>query len=48
MIEWGDAVESALPEDHLRIEFEVTADESRLLRLIPSGDWVDRDLETVT
>lgn len=48
VIEWGDAVESALPEDHLRIEFIVNPDETRLLRLIPSGDWVERDLETVT
>jgi len=47
VIEWGDAVESALPEDHLRIEFVVNEDESRLLRLVPSGDWVDRDLETI-
>ncbi|HET7847307.1 MAG TPA: tRNA (adenosine(37)-N6)-threonylcarbamoyltransferase complex ATPase subunit type 1 TsaE [Acidimicrobiia bacterium] len=48
VIEWGDAVESALPVDHLRIEFVVSPDESRLLRLVPSGDWVDRTLETVT
>ncbi len=48
VIEWGDAVESALPEDHLRIEFVVNDDETRLLRLIPSGDWMDRDLETIT
>ena len=48
VIEWGDAVESALPEDHLRIEFMVNSDETRLLRLIPSGDWVDRDLGAVT
>jgi tRNA threonylcarbamoyladenosine biosynthesis protein TsaE len=47
VIEWGDAVESALPEDHLRIEFAVGPDETRLLRLIPSGGWVERDLETV-
>jgi len=48
VIEWGDAVESALPEDHLRIEFDVNSDETRLLRLIPSGDWANRDLEMVT
>jgi tRNA threonylcarbamoyladenosine biosynthesis protein TsaE len=48
VIEWGDAVESALPEDHLRIEFVVNDDESRLLRLVPSGYCADRDLETIT
>jgi tRNA threonylcarbamoyladenosine biosynthesis protein TsaE len=48
VIEWGDAVESALPADHLRVEFSVEEDEARVLRLIPSGDWVGRDLAGVT
>ncbi len=48
VIEWGDAVESALPANHLRVEFSVEADEARVLRLIPSGDWVGRDLAGVT
>ena len=47
VIEWGDAVESALPTNHLRIEFSVEEDEARVLRLIPSGDWVGRDLAGV-
>ena len=47
VIEWGDAVDSALPEDHLRVEFTVQEDETRVLRLVPSGDWVDRDLAGV-
>ena len=48
VVEWGDAVESTLPEDHLRIDFVVDHDdETRVLRLIPSGDWVARDLEGV-
>jgi len=47
VIEWGDAVDSALPDDHLRVEFMVEEDEARLLRLIPSGDWVSRDLAGV-
>ena len=47
VIEWGDAVEPAMPEDHLRIDFEVEDDETRILRLVPSGSWKGRDLEAV-
>lgn len=44
VIEWGEAVESALPADHLRIEFVVGDDESRLLRFVGEGEWSKRDL----
>ena len=44
VIEWGDAVESALPSDLLRIEFAVEGDESRTLT-IQDDSWADRDLE---
>jgi tRNA threonylcarbamoyladenosine biosynthesis protein TsaE len=47
IIEWGDAVESTLPEDHLRVDFSVDDDESRTLRLISSGSWTQRDLREV-
>lgn len=47
VIEWGDAVEPAMPEDHLRIDFVVEDDETRVLRLVPSGSWKGRDLEAV-
>jgi len=47
VIEWGDAVESAMPPDHLRVEFSVADDETRTLRLVPHGDWSERELETV-
>jgi tRNA threonylcarbamoyladenosine biosynthesis protein TsaE len=47
VIEWGDAVEPAMPDDHLRIDFEVQDDETRILRLVPSGSWKSRDLEAV-
>ena len=47
VIEWGDAVDSALPTNHLRVEFSVEEDEARVLRLIPSGDWVGRGLAGV-
>jgi tRNA threonylcarbamoyladenosine biosynthesis protein TsaE len=44
IIEWGGAVESLLPRDHLRIEFEVGEDETRTLRFIGEGSWADREL----
>lgn len=48
VIEWGDAVKAALPAAHLLVEFEVEDDETRVLRLVPHGDWNDRDLRAVT
>lgn len=47
VIEWGDALEGAIPEDHLRIDFVVEPDSTRLLRLVPSGSWAGRDLGLV-
>lgn len=44
VIEWGSAVESVLPEDHLRIEFEVEDDECRVLRFVGVGAWARREL----
>ena len=48
VIEWGEAVESALPQDHLRIEFEIREDESRLLRFVGEGAWSERKLDVAT
>jgi tRNA threonylcarbamoyladenosine biosynthesis protein TsaE len=48
IVEWGGAVESALPRDHLRIEFEVEDDEARTLRFVGEGSWAHRDLGGVT
>lgn len=47
VIEWGDALEGAIPEDHLRVDFTVEPDDTRVLRLVPSGSWEDRDLGMV-
>ena len=47
VIEWGDALEGAVPEDHLMVDFTVEPDATRVLRLVPSGSWVDRDLGMV-
>ena len=48
VIEWGEAVESALPQDHLRIEFEIREDESRVLRFVGEGAWSERKLDVAT
>ncbi len=47
VIEWGEAVESALPPDHLRIEFEVEEDGTRILKFVGAGTWESRDLGAV-
>lgn len=47
VIEWGEAVETALPRDHLRVEFDVSDDEARTLRFVGGGDWSQRDLSGV-
>jgi tRNA A37 threonylcarbamoyladenosine biosynthesis protein TsaE len=47
VIEWGDALEGAIPEDHLRIDFVVEHDGARVLRMVPGGVWAERDLGLV-
>jgi tRNA threonylcarbamoyladenosine biosynthesis protein TsaE len=47
VIEWGDALEGAIPEDHLRIDFVVEPDGARVLRMLPGGVWTERDLGLV-
>jgi tRNA threonylcarbamoyladenosine biosynthesis protein TsaE len=42
VIEWGDAIEAALPVDHLRVDFEVGEDEARTITFRPSGQWTSR------
>ncbi|MFN2486255.1 MAG: tRNA (adenosine(37)-N6)-threonylcarbamoyltransferase complex ATPase subunit type 1 TsaE, partial [Acidimicrobiia bacterium] len=42
VVEWGDVVEDFLPADHLRIDFEVADDDSRVVKFIPHGSWIDR------
>ncbi len=45
VIEWGEAVDAMVPQDHLRVELEVSEDGSRLVSFVPSGDWCRRSLE---
>jgi tRNA threonylcarbamoyladenosine biosynthesis protein TsaE len=47
IIEWGEAVEPALPKSHLRVEFEVDENGCRNLTFVPEGDWAERDLGVV-
>ncbi len=44
VIEWGEAVVSELPEDRLRVSFEVHDDGVRTIELSPLGDWRSRPL----
>lgn len=48
VIEWGGAIESALPPDHLRVEFVVNDDDSRILRFKSEGSWAMRELDSLT
>jgi tRNA threonylcarbamoyladenosine biosynthesis protein TsaE len=48
VIEWGGAVESMLPPDHLRIDFEVDDDMTRTLRFKSEGTWAMRELDSLT
>ena len=45
VVEWGDAVMPELPTDQLTIEIEVLEENTRILRLSPRGEWVNRPLE---
>lgn len=44
VIEWGDTVVAALPENRLGIEIERIGEESRMLRFDALGGWAMRDL----
>ena len=46
-IEWGDTVEEAIGADHLTIHIDIEGDE-RAFQFLPSGVWLDRDLEVIT
>jgi len=45
IIEWGNVVVSAMPDDHLRVEIEVTGPGERVLRLLSQGAWEARSLK---
>ena len=47
VIEWGDAVEAALPEDHLRVVFTVDENEGRTVTFVGHGSWSGRQLDVL-
>lgn len=47
VVEWGQAVQGAMPPDHLLIELEFSESDTRRLRMIPRGNWQSRGLEEV-
>ena len=48
VVEWGTAIESAVPDDHLVVEITMIGDEERRIDLEPVGSWAARPLEEVT
>ena len=42
LIEWGNAVETDLPTDHIVVEIEITGEEGRRFRIIPRGATANR------
>ena len=46
VIEWGEAVAEALPEDRLVVSFEIEGDR-RVVTLLPEGTWTTRKLEVL-
>ena len=47
IVEWGTSVVAAMPDDHLRVDIEVTGPSDRVVRLIPNGDWTARSLKEI-
>ncbi len=44
LIEWGDVVSQGVPDDHLLVRIEITGENERIFRFVPSGVWCKRDL----
>lgn len=48
VVEWGDAVAGALPDEHLTVRIDVGDGGRRSLRLEPAGGWNDRPLQELS
>ncbi len=44
IVEWGEAVEGAVPHDHLVVRFTTTEADTRRIEFEPHGSWETRDL----
>ncbi|HVV20274.1 MAG TPA: tRNA (adenosine(37)-N6)-threonylcarbamoyltransferase complex ATPase subunit type 1 TsaE [Pseudonocardiaceae bacterium] len=47
VVEWGEAVASALSTDHLLVRLERRDDDVREATLVPHGSWSDREIASV-
>jgi len=47
VIEWGQAVASAVTEDRLEISIDMDGENGRSFRLEPHGSWTSRGLEAI-
>ncbi len=45
LVEWGNVLASAAPEDHLLVHMTIRADESRDVALRPQGTWRTRPIQ---
>ncbi len=45
LVEWGNVMSSAAPEDHLMVELTIRPDESRSVSLLPQGTWRTRPIQ---
>ena len=45
VVEWGDAIEGHVPEDHLVVRLEIVDEDTRRLTFEPMGSWESRPLE---
>ncbi len=48
VVEWGDAVATALPADHLHVNIDVPGPDLRVLTFNPRGEWRHRSLDALT
>ncbi len=48
IVEWGNAVAAAMPDDHLTVDIEVTGPADRIVRLVGHGAWETRSLKEMT
>ena len=44
LVEWGNAVKSGIPSNHLVVRMTIDENEERDIALIPNGSWQDRPI----